>query len=185
MERIQKIAGASCRSPGDDALRVVGRWPLQSKSVSRRLGRKPEINLAGVSQDGRHGIRMGRRDDRVGFRRREIRKARARRRSARSWALGRPLQGVQRPAKAKSGRSSLSANQIGVLRGLVSAYSQKHVAGTTQQLSFPSQRRQCGLLTLRMFVIGAPPNCGGPGIPQRAMTSSRSPSGATLTIGAI
>jgi hypothetical protein len=25
-----------------------------------------------------------------------------------------------------------------------------------------------------MFVIGAPPNCDGPGIPQRAMTSSRS-----------
>ena len=37
---------------------------------------------------------------------------------------------------------------------------------------------------LRMFVIGAPPNCGGPGIPQRAITSSRSPSVPTRTIGA-
>ncbi len=96
-----------------------------------------------------------------------------------------PLHGVQRPAKAKSGRSSPSANQIGVLRGLVSAYSQKDVAGTRQRLPFPSQRRQCALLTLRMFVIGAPTNCGGPGMPQRAITSSRSPFGPTLMIGAI
>ena len=47
-------------------------------------------------------------------------------------------------AKANSGRSSLSANQIGVLRGFVSAYSQNDVAGTTQRLPLPSQRRQCG-----------------------------------------
>ena len=30
---------------------------------------------------------------------------------------------------------------------------------------------------LRMLVTGWPPNCGGPGMPQRPMTSSRSPSG--------
>jgi len=49
---------------------------------------------------------------------------------------------------------------------------------------WPEPRRQWGFPTLRMFVIGAPPNCGGPGIPQRAMTSSRSPSGPLRTIGA-
>src|SRR5271165_677331 len=59
---------------GDDAQRVVGQWPLQSKSVSRRLGRKPEVNLAGVSQDDRHCLRMDGRDDRVGFRRQESEK---------------------------------------------------------------------------------------------------------------
>jgi hypothetical protein len=35
-----------------------------------------------------------------------------------------------------------------------------------------------------MFVTGAPPNRGGPGIPQRAMTSSRSPSIPTRMISA-
>jgi hypothetical protein len=48
-----------------------------------------------------------------------------------------------------------------------------------------SHPRQYGLPTLRILVIGAPPNCGGPGIPQRAMTSSRSPSAPLRTIGAI
>ncbi len=54
-----------------------------------------------------------------------------------------------------------------------------------QRLPLPSHLRQCGLLTFRILVTGWPPNCGGPGIPQRAMTSSRSPSGVTRTIGAI
>src|SRR5271170_5324551 len=65
-----------------------------------------------------------------------------------------PRQGVHRPAKANSGRSSLSANHIGVLRGLVSAYSQNDVAGTTQRRFLPSHPRQCGLFKLRMFVTG-------------------------------
>ena len=45
-----------------------------------------------------------------------------------------------------------------------------------QRFFLPSHPRQRGLPTLRIFVIGAPPNWGGPGIPHRAMTSSRSPS---------
>ena len=49
------------------------------------------------------------------------------------------------------------ANQVGVLRGLVSAYSQNEVAGTRQWFRWPSHPRQCGLLTLRMSVAGAPP----------------------------
>src|SRR5208283_6130227 len=56
---------------GDDAQRIVGQWPLESKRISRRLGRKPEVNLAGVGQDDRHGLRMDRRNDRVGLRRQE------------------------------------------------------------------------------------------------------------------
>src|SRR3984893_5253847 len=90
----------------------------------------------------------------------------------------------QIPAKTASGRSSSSANQVGVLRGLVSAYSQKDVKGTTQRCSGLSQARQCGLLTLRMLVIGAPPKAGGPGMPHRAIASSRTPSGALRAIGA-
>ena len=90
---------------------------------------------------------------------------------------------VQRPAKANSGSSSLIANQVGVSRGFVSAYSQNDVAGTRQRF-LESQPRQCGLATLRMLVTGWPPNCGGPGMPQRAMTSSRSPSALLRTIGA-
>jgi hypothetical protein len=91
---------------------------------------------------------------------------------------------VQSPAKANKGRSSLRANHVGVLRGFVSAYSQKLVAVTRQRFLAPSQPRQCGLDTLRMFVTGLPPYCGGPGMPQRAMTSSRSPSALLRTIGA-
>src|ERR1700733_3359323 len=69
-----------------------------------------------------------------------------------------PCHGVHKPAKANRGRSSFNANHFGVLRGFVSAYSQKEVAGTMQRLFLPSQPRQCGLPTLRMFVISAPPN---------------------------
>src|ERR1700722_6742812 len=91
---------------------------------------------------------------------------------------------VQRPAKANSGRSSLTANQVGVLRGVVGAYSQNDVAGTRHRFLAESQPRQCGLATLRMLVTGWPPNCGGPRMPQRARPSSRSPSALLRTIGA-
>src|SRR5271157_5179202 len=49
-----------------------------------------------------------------------------------------PRQGVHRPAKAKSGLSTLSANHMGVLRGFVSAYSQNEVAGTRHRLRLPT-----------------------------------------------
>ena len=109
-----------------------------------------------------------------------------------TWSSIRQPAGVRsRPARASIGRrtrtaafSSSRANHMGVLRGLVSAYSQKDVAGTMQRFLLPSHPRQCGLATLRILVTGCPPNCGGPGMPQRAMTSSRSPSGPTRTIGA-
>jgi hypothetical protein len=86
-------------------------------------------------------------------------------------------EGEQRPVFAER-------KQVGVLRGFVSAYSQNDVAGTRQRFLAESQPRQCGLETLRMLVTGWPPNCSGPGMPQRAMTSSRSPSALLRTIGA-
>jgi hypothetical protein len=68
-----------------------------------------------------------------------------------------PRQEAHRPAKANRGLGSARANQMGVLRGLVSAYSQNDVAGTMQRFCGPSHPRQCGLLRLRMLVTGAPP----------------------------
>ena len=56
---------------------------------------------------------------------------------------------------------------VGVLRGFVSSYSQELVAGTRQRFLAESRPRQRGLETLRTFVTGWPPNCGGPGMPQR------------------
>ena len=57
--------------------------------------------------------------------------------------------------------------------GFVSSYSLKLVTGTRQRFLAESQPRQCGLATLRMLATGWPPNCSGPGMPQRPMTSSR------------
>jgi hypothetical protein len=82
-----------------------------------------------------------------------------------------------------SGLSSDRANHVGVWRGFVSAYSQKELAGAAHREPLPNHRRRCGLETLRMFVTDDPPNCSGPGMPHRAMTSSR-PSGLLRTIGA-
>src|SRR3546814_4189736 len=60
---------------------------------------------------------------------------------------------TQIPAKNASGRSSASANHAGGREpsGCGSG-SLNDVHGTTQRLSGPSQRRQCGDLTLRTLV---------------------------------
>ena len=99
------------------------------------------------------------------------------------------VQRVQMPAKKASGLVSSSANQTGGFEpsGNVS-FSEKLVKGTTQRLSTPSQRRQCGDATLRTLVMPEsefrPFSAKtGEGIPQRAMVSSR-PSGWFRTIGA-
>lgn len=47
-----------------------------------------------------------------------------------------------------------------------------------------SQARQCGDEVLRMFVTGGPPMRGGGGMPQRIITSSRSPPTAPRITGA-
>src|SRR6478752_5942500 len=81
------------------------------------------------------------------------------------------------PAKANSGRSSLSANHTTsffFVSGFGSgAYSAKLLAGTKHRLSGLSQPRQCGDDVLRMLVTGGPPVRGGGGMPQRIIPSSR------------
>src|SRR5580704_15293751 len=88
-----------------------------------------------------------------------------------------PLNSVQMPAKANSGRSSLSANQTTSFLPVAGfgsgAYSEKLLAGTRQRLSGFSQPRQCGELVFRMLVTGAPPIFSGGGIPQRIIIISR------------
>src|SRR6202040_2831218 len=63
------------------------------------------------------------------------------------------VQRVQMPAKKAKGRVSSKANQTGgcVPSGSIS-FSEKLVKGMTQRFSIPSQRRQCGDLTLRTLV---------------------------------
>src|SRR4029077_17246993 len=89
-----------------------------------------------------------------------------------------PLNSVQMPAKANSGRSSLRANQTTsffFVSGFGSgAYSAKLLTGTKHRFSGLSQPRQCGDDVLRMLVTGGPPVRGGGGIPQRISTISRS-----------
>src|ERR1700692_780308 len=88
-----------------------------------------------------------------------------------------PLNSVQMPAKAASGRSSFSANQTTsffFVSGFGSgAYSAKLLNGTKHRFSGLSQARQCGDEVLRILVTGGPPVRGGGGMPQRIMISSR------------
>src|SRR5258705_9873824 len=71
------------------------------------------------------------------------------------------------PAKAASGRSSLSANQstsFFLVSGFGSgAYSAKELNGTRHRFSSFSQPRQCGEDVFRMLVTGNPPARGGGG----------------------
>ena len=70
-----------------------------------------------------------------------------------------PLQFERQPRKLENALRKCGA----------SPYSQNDVAGTRQRFLAESQPRQCGLETLQMLVTGWPPNCSGPGMPQRAM----------------
>jgi hypothetical protein len=88
------------------------------------------------------------------------------------------------PAKAASGWSLLSANQTGVLRGLVFWYSLQPVNGITARYCGLSQARQNGDATVRTLVTGWLPTFGGGGKPQRIWISSRSPF-TVRTTGAI
>jgi hypothetical protein len=94
------------------------------------------------------------------------------------------------PARKASGRDSWKANQTGgLLPSCCSSFSAKLVKGTRQRCSGPSQARQCDDVVCRMLVTPRstflPPRyCGGVGMPQRAMTSSR-PSGPLRMIGAL
>ena len=74
--------------------------------------------------------------------------------SSPSFTFRTEVQRVQKPAKNASGRVSSKANHTGgrVPSGKCS-FSEKLVNGTTHRFSMPSQRRQCGDLTLRTLVI--------------------------------
>jgi hypothetical protein len=52
-------------------------------------------------------------------------------------------------------------------------------------ISMNSQRRRCGLVVLRMLVRGAPRTVAGRACPQRPIVDSRTPSGASRTMGAM
>src|SRR5580693_8792242 len=89
------------------------------------------------------------------------------------------VQLVQSPAKKARGRVSSKANHTGGLLPSGSAsFSLKLVNGTTQRCSMPSQRRQCGDLTLRILVT---PESAlrpfradtGEGMPHRAVVEVR------------
>src|SRR5260370_1448473 len=86
-----------------------------------------------------------------------------------------PLNSVQIPPKANSGRSSFKANQTTsffFVSGFGSgAYSAKLFAGTKQRFSGFNQPRQWGEVVLRMLVTGGPPVRGGGGMPQRIMVA--------------
>ena len=129
-----------------------------------RVGQQPQINLFRRRQNDGHRLRMNWSDDSIRFCREKAEQLMLPI-NWRAFGPRTPRQGVHRPANANKGRSWLSANHFGVLRGLVSAYSQNEVAGTMQRLCLPSHPRQGGLPTLRILVIGAPPNCGGPACP--------------------
>jgi hypothetical protein len=85
-----------------------------------------DLGLGG--QDHRHRLWMDRTHFGIGFRREESKQLML---ANDGFALVPrvPCHGVQTPAKAASGRLSSSANQVGVLRGFVSAYSQNEPAG--------------------------------------------------------
>src|ERR1017187_4511050 len=96
-----------------------------------------------------------------------------------------PLNSVQMPANAASGRSSFSANHTTsffLVSGFGSgAYSAKLLNGTRQRLSGFSQPRQCGDEVFLMFVTENPPARGGGGMPQRITRSSRSAPALRIT----
>ena len=105
-------------------------------------------------------------------------KSRRRVRTRNRFGLGAAvtLEFVQRPPKAKSGRSELSANHttsfffFGFGSG---AYSAKLLAGTRYRFSGFSQPRRCGDDVLRMLVTRGPPVRGGGGMPHRISACRR------------
>src|ERR1700722_8599004 len=98
-----------------------------------------------------------------------------------------PLNIVQIPANAISGRSTSRANQTTsffFVSGFGSgAYSEKLLNGTRQRFSGFSQPRQCGEEVFRILVTGAPPVRSGGGMPHRIIVISV-PSGTLRMTGA-
>ena len=169
----------------DNLERVIGQWPLQRlRLIPRRA--HPDVPFLVGRQDHWHGLGMDGLDDRVRCGRQE---AVDQMRPGIGFDLvpRSPLNSVQMPPKADSGRSSLRANQttsfflgLGVrLRCIFGEAVGRHEAAVLRL----EPARQCGDDVFRMFVTGNPPPFGGGGIPQRIIVSSRSPP-ALRTTGA-
>jgi hypothetical protein len=139
----------------------------------------PHVALLAASQDHRHRLSDGSaRPPRSAWSSGSHRRCEAQG-SVSIWCRDSPLNSVQIPAKANSGRSSFKANQTTsfLVSGFGSgAYSAKLLAGTRHRLPGFSQPRQCDDDVLRILVTGGPPLRGGVGIPQRIVVSSRSAS---------
>jgi hypothetical protein len=127
-----------------DPQRVVRKGPLQCQRL-RGIGLEPLVNLGGCRQNDRHGLGVNRCDDCVSLGRQEAEKLMlALDTSALRTAYAAP--GSPQTGKGEQGPVlSFRANRMGILRGLVSAYSQNDVAGTMQRFPRPSHPRQCGL----------------------------------------
>ena len=165
--------------------RSVGHRPLQLHRLSSKRA-QPRVDLVMRGEDRRHSLRMDRADFGVRLRCQECKSIG---RNLALPGLRTDFQRVDIPAKTASGRLSSSANHSGCfLPSAVVSYSENEVHGTTQRLSTPSQRRQCGEAVLRTFV--APRSVvrpfrakTGDGMRHRAIVISRSPS-TMRTIGA-
>ena len=86
------------------SLRMV---ELERMGLVSRIGREHRINFPWGCQNDRHRIRVDRRDDSISVSHQEAEYLTL------AWRADR--HGVHNPAKANSGRSSLSANHFGVL----------------------------------------------------------------------
>ncbi len=171
--RYLSIVPILSRPAGDDLQGFFGQRPLQRRRFAPRRS-KPHAVLLCRGEQHRHGLgwiaRRCRSHPWSGSRRADARRrpcsplARARRaRSSRS----RRRRTAAAPRKREPGRR-LSRLCIGPLAKRIHRH---------QAAAFRAEpRRQCGLFVLRMFVTGAPPNCGGPGMPQGISSSCRSPS---------
>jgi len=152
-------------SSGRDLERAVRQWALKFQSLFG--GRShPLFDLGIRRQDDRHGLGMDRADFRIGIAGEKSKQLML----ALNWVGFRATPAVPCRPDTREHREWPIVVQRKPRRrfpGLVSAYSQNDVKGTRQRFAGLSQPRQCGLFTLRMFVIGPPPNCGGPGMLQR------------------
>ncbi len=175
------------RAAGTIVQAVVGQGPLERAGFAPWCTH-PHLALLGRGEDDQAWPWGGSASPRRSARRSGSRRGRAGRRPGWPWCrFRRPTASRcrrrRRAASPPTGRTR--RHPCAWVTGFGSgAYSLKLVNGTRQRLAGPVQRRQCGEATLRMLVTGAPPNCGGDSMPQRAMASSRSPSGPGRTIGA-
>jgi hypothetical protein len=135
--------------PRDNLGRIAGKRPLQ---LERFLGWRihPDVDLLPRRQNDGHRFRVDRRDLLFGS---VVRNAKISFVVPPSFNFRTEVQRVQMPAKKANGRVSSKANQTaGREPSGSTSFSEKLVQGTTQRFSIPSQRRQCGDLTLRMLV---------------------------------